>query len=193
VRGLIRLLIAALFLIAWVLWRGRRVARTQRAQPVGHDASLSPNVYLQLRDAVLQSSRQKFGLPTASSRTEPFAVLMDWGISSGTVTAVAIADGNASVYLSSGGGAIGGGQSQESIRALAKKTVSMAAEMQPSMQFARAFPLPMQGEVTFYVLTDAGIFTASASESDLQNNRSPFSRLGDSMQALLAQYQGALR
>jgi hypothetical protein len=118
---------------------------------------------------------------------------MDWGISSGTVTVVAISDGNASVYLSNGGAAIRGGQSQEPIRALARETVALAAEVQPRMPFARTFLLPAQGEVTFYVLTDAGIFTASATEDDLQDSANPFHKLGGSLQALLSQYQGALR
>ncbi|MBS1849861.1 MAG: hypothetical protein JST79_03035 [Acidobacteria bacterium] len=192
-RGLIRFLIAALLILAWVLWRGRRVARTQRAQPVGDKASPSPNLYVQLRDTVLQGSRLKLGLPPASTQDEPFAVMMDWGISSGTATVVAIADGNASVYLSQGGGAIGGGQSQASVRALARETVSLATEVRPRMQFARTFPLPRPGEVTFYVLTDAGIFTASATEDDLQDSANPFHKLGGSLQALLSQYQGALR
>ena len=38
------------------------------------------------------------------------AVLMDWNIGKAVASVLAVADGTASVYLSSGGGYLGGGQ-----------------------------------------------------------------------------------
>lgn len=69
-------------------------------------------------------------------------------------------------YLSSGGGSMGGGQSHGSIRKAAQKMVSVAAEFQPQTRATGTYPLPQRGQVTFYVLTDAGIFTATASQED---------------------------
>ncbi len=114
---------------------------------------------------------------------------MDWGLERGTATVVAIADGTASVYLSSGGGFLGGGQSHESIRAAAKKIVEIADEVQPLMHLATSYPLPHRGQVTFYLLTDDGIFTATANDDDLKSHRSPFSELGDSAQTVITEYR----
>ena len=114
---------------------------------------------------------------------------MDWGIPAGSATVVAMADGNASVYLSGGGGFIGGSQSHETIRAAAKKTVEIAEEVQPLMRATTSYPLPQRGQVTFYLLTDAGVFTASAPDEDLRSHRSPLYKLGDAAQTIITEYR----
>jgi hypothetical protein len=175
--------VVILLLVA--LWLGVR-ARQNRNSPT---TPPDPKVYLGLRNLMLEGSRAKFGIPAASKPAEPYGVLMDWGIEAGSATIVAIADGTASVYLSSGGGFLGGGQSHESIRAAAKKTVELASEVQPLMQLTTTYPLPQRGQVTFYVLTDAGVFTASASDDDMRTHRSPLYKLGDSAQSIITEYR----
>ncbi len=113
---------------------------------------------------------------------------MDWGMGSDTVTVVALSDGSASIYLSSGGGSLGG-IGQEPIRNAAKKAVTLAGEVQSQMKEVKAFPLPATGQVQFYALTDAGVYSASASESDLSTGRSQLSKLGDGMQGVITEYR----
>jgi hypothetical protein len=137
------------------------------------------SIYLGLRDQALNLKREKIGLPAPSKSTQPWVAVMDWGLGSGTATVVAIADGTASIYLSSGGGSIGGGQSHESIRKAAQKMVSVAAEFQPQMRATNSYPLPQKGQIVFYVLTDAGVFTATAPEEELSSHRHPLSKLSD--------------
>jgi hypothetical protein len=152
-------------------------------------AHVDPSIYFGLRNMMLQGSRAKFGIPATAKATDPYGVLMDWGMKAGTATVVAIADGTASVYLSSGGGFIGGGQSHESMRAAAKKTVELANEVQPLMHQTTTYPLPQRGQVAFYVLTDAGVFTASASDEEMRNHTSPYYKLGDSAQTIVTEYR----
>jgi hypothetical protein len=113
---------------------------------------------------------------------------MDWAIPNGSATVVAISDGNASVYLSHGGGFIGG-FAHESVRKAAQLTVAAANEIQPQMHATTTYPLPQPGEVTFYALTDSGVFTASALEADLKNGRSPLSNLSNAAQEVITQYR----
>jgi hypothetical protein len=113
---------------------------------------------------------------------------MDWGIPKGSATVVAMSDGNASVYLSHGGGFIGG-SGHESVRKAAQLTVAAANEVQPQMHATTTYPLPQPGEVTFYALTDNGVFTASALEADLKSGRSPLSRLSTAAQEIITQYR----
>jgi hypothetical protein len=82
---------------------------------------------------------------------------MDWGIRQGTATVVALSDGSASVYLSSGSGFIGG-EGHEAIRKAAQRMVSTARETQAQMKATTTYPLPKEGEVVFYSLTDSGAF-----------------------------------
>jgi len=147
------------------------------------------NPYLSLREQALHLKRDNIGLPVPSNPKEPWAAIMDWGVTNGTATVVAISDGTASVYISSGGGFIGGGQSHEPIRKAAQKMVSVAAEIQPQMRAAQAYPLPQLGQVTFYVLTDSGVFTTNAPQEELSSHRHLLSKLGDAAQDIITQYR----
>ncbi len=114
---------------------------------------------------------------------------MDWGVTKGSATVVALSDGHASIYLSNGGGYLGGSQSHDSIRKAAQAAVTMAAEFQPQMRSTNTYPLPHRGEVIFYLLTDAGIFTASAPQQEMSSHQHKLSRLGDAMQLIITEYQ----
>jgi hypothetical protein len=95
---------------------------------------------------------------------------------------------DASVYLSSGGGFIGGA-SHESIRKAAQKMVAIAAECQAQAHATTTYPLPERSQVIFYLLTDVGIFTANAPEEELSSHRHPLSKLGDAGQDIITQYR----
>lgn len=161
----------------------------------GNPLALSPtrvnssNAYAGLRGMVLEGTRSNFGLGPGASPTQPFAVVTDWGDAQGTTTIIAVADGSASVYPSSGAASIGGGQSHESIRNAALKAVELAAGAQAQMHATTQFPLARRGQVTFYEVTDSGVFTATASQEDLNGNRSPFSQLAAATQNIVAEYR----
>ena len=113
---------------------------------------------------------------------------MDWGLSRGTATVVALSDGTASVYFSNGGGFIGG-QSRENVNRAAKTTVRVAGEFQTRMRLTETFPVAGQGEVTLYLLTDSGVFTASASVEELMSKRTPLLKLANAAQDVITQYR----
>ncbi len=163
-------------------------ATKKQVRPSDQPSAKARETYLGLRDLIFRESRTKLSLPPTTAPNEPWGVVMDWGMGSGTVTVLALSDGSASIYLSSGGGSLGG-IGQEPIRNAAKKAVTLAAEVQSQMKPVSAFPLPATGQVQFYVLTDAGVYAAGASESDLQTGRSPFSKLGDGMQGVITEYR----
>jgi hypothetical protein len=156
----------------------------RRASP-----SSSPEVYLGLRAQILESSRSKSSLPPTSTSTEPWGVVMDWGVTEATASVVALSDGHASIYLSNGGGYLGGAQSHESIRKDAQKAVAAAKECRDQMRATTAYPLPSRGEVIFYLLTDEGVVTASASQEELSGHQHPLSKLGDAMQEIITEYR----
>lgn len=147
------------------------------------------NPYEGLRSQILQGSRASVGLPAAATRTTPWAVLMDWGVSGAVATVVAISDGTASVYLSSGGGFIGGGESHEAIRKAAREAVILAAASQAAMRPTTSYPLPEQGEVVFYAITDSGVFTARSTQAEMGRGTSQLARLGNAMQQIISEYR----
>jgi len=152
-------------------------------------ASSGKEVYLGLRDQILKLSRDKCGLPATAAPTEPCAVLMDWGVNNGTATVVAVADGTVSIYLSGGGGSLGGGQGHAAIRAAGQKLLNLAKESLPRMQKTTEYPLPGRGQVYFYVRTTEGVFTARTSQEELNSRSHPFRYLGDAAQEIITQYR----
>jgi hypothetical protein len=183
------IVVVLLLVVFWFTARKRLSRSSPNVRLSATSQRPNPEVYLGLRNLMLQGSRAKFGIPAFSKPTQPYGVLMDWGIPAGSATVVALADGTTSVYLSSGGGFLGGDQSHETIRAAAKKAVEIADEVQPLMQATTSYPLPQRGQVTFYLLTDAGVFTASAPDEDLRSHRSPLYKLGDAAQAIITEYR----
>jgi hypothetical protein len=132
------------------------------------------NPYLGLRDLALRVKPEEIGLSVSAG--EPYGVLMETGYSGAVATLVAFGEGTASLYFSSGGGILGGGN-HEAVRQAANHLVTAAGEFLPIMERATAFPLPTTGQTRFYVITPSGIFTFAAAEQDLGNHRSDLSPL----------------
>jgi hypothetical protein len=101
---------------------------------------------------------------------------MDMGLADGTATLLSMSDGTASLYLSTGGGIIGGG-GHESVRCVAAAFVRLAGRQQAHMEITEEFPLPSAGRIAFYVLTDSGVFTGEADEATLVEKTHTFSPL----------------
>jgi hypothetical protein len=174
------LLIGAIFSVLLALLVFGQRNRTRKVS--------ADETYLGLRSQALHASRERLHLAETSDQRQPWGVVMDWGIERGTATVVAFSDGPASVYLSSGGGYIGG-NGEERIRRAAQQAVSVAGEYQAEMVPSQEYPLPAKGEVIFYVLTDTGVLTSRASEEDLANDRHRLSKLGKPMQAIISAYR----
>jgi hypothetical protein len=117
------------------------------------------------------------------------SVLMDWHVDRGTVTVLAAADGTASLYLSSGGGLIGGGQRYTEIRDAALHAVSLATSHQSQFEMTEMTALPALGDVTFYMITADGVRVAVASEARLRAGADPLAALGGAMQRIVTEYR----
>src|SRR5258708_38926337 len=106
-RVAIVIVVAATIAAVWL------VAKSRAQSPPGNqpDATTTkapePNgIYIGLRNTMLQGSRSKFSLAATARPSEPWGVLMDWGIRNGTGTVVVLSDGSASVDFRSCGGHI---------------------------------------------------------------------------------------
>ncbi len=142
-----------------------------------------PAIYSQMRRQALEMR-----LPNVA-RGAVQAVLMDWHVDRGTVTVLAAADGTASLYLSSGGGYIGGSERFASIRQAALHAVAVATSMQYHFEVTDTSPLPALGDVTFYLTTGAGVLRAVAAEGKLRAGSDPLAALGGAMQRIITEYR----
>jgi hypothetical protein len=169
-------------------------ARGQTSNPAMNEPQQNGRIkdpkemYPRLRTLMLQGSRAKFSLIPTSKPTEPWGVVMDWGVKNATATVVAMSDGSASVYFSNGGGYIGG-KGQEPIRMAAQRAVEAAQAVQLPAQTTTSYPLPEQHGVCFYLLTDAGVFMFRTTEQELNSPNHPLRKLGDAMQGVITEYR----
>jgi hypothetical protein len=151
------LITVAVIGIAWLI--------RARAISVGPKAEGAPSraVTSELRDRLLKGAPADFSIEPDG---RVWGVLMDTGYPEVVATLVALADGTASIYLSSGGGVIGGGP-HENINAAARHLVQMANDFISQMSPASEFPLPGAGRTRFYVLTTEGVVSFEAAEEEL--------------------------
>jgi hypothetical protein len=117
------------------------------------------------------------------------SVLMDWHVGNGTATVLAAADGTASIYLSSGGGFIGGGQKYPQIREAALRAVHLATGLLSQFEITEETELPPTGNVNFFFTTNSGVRLATAKEANLRNGTDPLTALGNTMQKIVTLYR----
>ena len=147
-------------------------------------------IYLGMRDRALHIASNKPKLLAQLDPAAPLAALMDMNIPNGRFgTIVAFADGTVSVYNSRGGGVLGGGQGYEAVRKAGQDMVAIAHESQPLMHVTQDFSLPQTGQVSFYLVMNSGVFTASVSEAACRSQKDPLTKLYFAAQRTITQYR----
>jgi hypothetical protein len=143
-------------------------------QPSGADgrrpAASGEDVYQGLRAQILALDPASAGLAQGPEHHVLWGALMETGYPRGTATLVTLADGTTSLYLSTGGGIIGGGFHE----AVAAATRSFLTELERHLLVLRPDPdaaLPAVGRVIIRALTHTGRMSAEASEDDLGHGR----------------------
>lgn len=127
--------------------------------------------YLGLRGRVFESTPEDIGL-TSPSKEQAYAIIMDISLGNdGYITLVSVADGNASIYVSSGG-AIIGGVAHESVRKAAMDFVGQGDTYVKKMTSVDSFPLPGKDQARFYVLTNRGKYSIEEDMDKIENGKS---------------------
>lgn len=142
-----------------------------------------PAIYPKMRANALAMRDPNLGSGAVS------VVLMDWHVANGTASVLAASDGTASIYISSGGGFIGGGQRYPQLREAAQQVVHLATNLISQFAATKTTDLPPSGEVYFYVTTSSGVRRAVAKEANLRNGTDPLMALGNMMQHIVTLYR----
>lgn len=96
---------------------------------------------------------------------------MDWNLGDGTMTLITFRTGDASMYLSSGGGVIGGGQ-HENVRSAVANCLNTADRYLKSGEKVEHSNLPRPNFVNFYFLTTGGHFLIVEEIQNFENESS---------------------
>jgi len=129
------------------------------------------NTFGDLRGMAFSVTPDQLQLSLPSGKTVVYGVLMDWGIDTSTATIVSYQTGDASLYLSSGGGVIGGGQHQN-VTSAAKHLINLAQSYLDKAEISETKSLPKQDEVNFYLLTNKGTYVGRDIMKNFDNNTS---------------------
>ncbi|TMC05409.1 MAG: hypothetical protein E6J35_03875 [Chloroflexi bacterium] len=125
-----------------------------------------------LRAKLLRAKPADFGLAATPELPRVWGAMMEMRIGSADVSLVAVAEGSTSLYFSTGGGVIGGGE-HESVRAANRKLLGVIEKLFPAF-VAREAPVPvLNGAVSFAVFTYDGLRAARDTEERLRQKKSP--------------------
>ena len=134
------------------------------------------NTFNDLRGMAFSATPEQLQLSLPSNKTIVYGIIMDWGIDTATATVVSYQTGDASLYLSSGGGVIGGGQ-HHNVNSAAKQFVSLAQSYLDQATKTESNPLPQTDEVKFYLLTNKGTFVGQDIVKNFENKTSVWLQL----------------
>jgi regulator of RNase E activity RraB len=134
------------------------------------------NAFEGLRNMAFSATPEQIGLSLPTDKTVVYGIVMDWEMGGATATTVSYQSGDASLYLSSGGGVIGGGQYQN-VNSAAKQFVTLAQTFLDKTAKTQTTPLPPTDEVKFYLLTNKGVFVGQETMKNFENNSSSWLKL----------------
>ena len=115
------------------------------------------NPYPGFRKGAFTITPQQLELTLPEDKTSVFGVLLDVGMEGAIMTLVAYATGDASMYLSTGGGVIGGGL-HKTVNDAAKNYLKKAQTYFVAAETTDATDTPQLNEVFFYFLTNKGVY-----------------------------------
>jgi len=131
---------------------------------------LKENPYDGLRKMAFEVTVAQLGL-TDLKTDDIYGVIMDWDLGEGLMTLVTYKTGDASMYLSSGGGVIGGGQ-HDNVNKASKQFIKLADEYLDKAVKTDIAQIPDKNCVRFYFLTTNGYYYAQEQMINFENNTS---------------------
>lgn len=164
---------------------------SSKAPQTAADTSTSvqkPNPYEDLRNMALHTDLSTLQIEV-SSNEEIYGIVMDCDLGDGFMTLVSFKTGDASIYLSTGGGFIGGSHTHKTIENASKAFVDKAQKYISLATAATSAPLPDKGNAAFYLLTAKGIFFTQAKIKDLESGTSDWAPLFEAANGVITEYR----
>ena len=129
------------------------------------------NPYNALRQLALNVETEEMRHFKTKYPEKIYGVVMDWDVGNGIATLVAFENGEASLYLSSGGGIAGGG-AHANVRNSAVQFISLAQDYLGNTIKTDSETLPEKEGIKFYLLTSKGKFVAQEKMTNIENKTS---------------------
>ncbi len=153
---MLRKIVIGFITIATLVWSCDDPVETEQSSPAEELPSFHER-YKTLRYNALEIDPAEAGI-NVTSNDEVFAVLIEETNNNVTSSLFVTKNGNASLYVSNGGGIIGG-ISDPSSKNNAIKLVQQAGEIFSNFERADAYPVPKNGYIRFYFVTSEFVHT----------------------------------
>jgi hypothetical protein len=137
---------------------------------------MGDEIMRELRERLLTTDPGSLALEPSERLPRVWGALMEMGTAGGTASLVAVADGTTSLYLSTGGGIIGGGEHAAVVEASTAFLEAVESRLDQLAPAAEAV-LPEPGAVRFTALTYQGLHSGGAAEDALGAGTHPLSAL----------------
>jgi hypothetical protein len=123
-----------------------------------------------LREQLFRSDPATLAPAEDSASSNVIGVVMESRLGDGSYLVYGLRDGSASLYLSSGGGWLGGHEKPR-IHAAAKNLVAVAAPFAHQFPLVHEYPIPAAGKVRFSFFMTEGIRAAETDEAEFEHHR----------------------
>lgn len=180
---MIYVIVGILILVGFVLYLNScknksKEQTTSQTQDTQQPKKVDPknNPYNDLRNMALGATAEQIGVQLPSDKTKIYGIVMDWDLGDGTATLVSFISGDASLYLSSGGGFIGGG-GHENVKQAVSAFINKAETYLNESQKTENTPLPDKNGLKFYFLTNNGKFVGQEEMKNIENSSSKWLNL----------------
>ena len=145
------------------------------------------NPYLALRQRALDVTAEALQLAPAPAAGAVFGVLMEYRVSDTIVSLVTFTDGSASLYFSTGGGVIGGGE-HPSVRDVVVRFIQFSGQFLRHATPAPDTQPPAAGQLQFlFKLHPGALHRIAAAETAMQAGGHPASPLYLASQDVITQ------
>ena len=134
------------------------------------------NPYMDMRKMALTVTAEELGFQIPEDSIKVYGIISDLDMGGGTATVVTYLTGDASIYLSSGGGFIGAGQ-HESVKKVTKEFVDNGHLISFKGKPYENTDLPTNGNANFYFLSNARNTKITESIAKMESGESEFSKL----------------
>lgn len=143
---------------------------------VHSEKTLTQNPYLDLRKMAFSVTAKQLGFDIQEDSTKVYGIVSDLDMGGATATVVTYITGDASIYLSSGGGFIGAGK-HESVQKVTKEFVEKGNQVSLKGKSFDNPDLPTSGNAIFYFISNGGQTRIIESISKMETGESEFSQL----------------
>lgn len=151
-------------------------SQSQNSEQAVADSTRKKNVdenpYTDLRNIALSSTAEQIGVELPAGKgIKVYGFVMDMDLGEGTATLASFLSGDASLYLSTGGGLIGG-REHDNVSNATEVLIAKAGKYLSKAEKTTTTPLPSKDGVNFYFLTDQGIYRGQEDIANLKSKSS---------------------